>query len=186
MRGLVIGVILTMAAACGGSGSNATRTSATTARVGPSTSTVSSSGGSTSPVSIAPTQPTAHLVAVRAARQGATDRVVFEFTERVPGYNVAYSSEPLVDTSGRRVTVTEPAVLVVRMESASGFNLDTGKPTYTGAKQVQPADTQAVEQVAQVDDFEGVLRWAIGMHSQTAFRVSTLASPPRLVIDVGA
>lgn len=187
MRRLAVAVVLTMAlAACGGSGSNTAKTSGTTGGGDTSTSTASSTttGGSTPPVSVAPTYPTAHLVAVRAARQATVDRVVFEFSERVPGYSVAYSSEPLADTSGKRVTLTGAAALVVRMEAASGFNLDTGKPTYTGPKQVGPADAQAVQQVAQVDDFEGVLRWAIGLRGQVGFQVSTLTSPPRLVIDV--
>ena len=191
MRALVVAVVLTMAlAACGGSASKTTRTSGTTAGgADTSTSTPSSTpaGGTgmpTSPVSVAPTHPTAHLVAVRAARQATVDRVVFEFTERVPGYAVSYSSEPLADTSGKRVALAGAAVLVVRMQAASGFNLDTGKPTYTGPKQVEAAGTQAVQQVAQIDDFEGVLRWAIGLRGQVGFQVSTLTSPPRLVIDV--
>jgi len=192
MRGPVAAVVLAMTmatAACSGSSSKATKASTTTVAIATtSTSALSSTttAGSTSPVSAAPTQPTAHLVAVRAARQGTSDRVVFEFSDRVPGYKIAYTSERLSDTAGRQVTVTGSATLLVRMESAGGFNLDTGKPTYTGPKQVQPTGTQAVQQLAQVDDFEGVLRWAIGVRGQVGFKVSTLTSPARLVIEVGS
>jgi len=70
------------------------------------------------------------------------------------------------------------------MQQATGFNLDSGKPTYTGPTRVQPAGTRAVGEVAQVEDFEAVLNWALGVQGALPFRVSTLTSPPRLVIDI--
>jgi hypothetical protein len=135
-------------------------------------------------VSVAPTHPTAHLVAVRAARQDTVDRVVFEFTEQVPGYKVSYEKKPIVGTSGQEIPLSENFVLQFRMEQASGVNLDTGQPTYSGPKQLQPAGTRAVGELKQVEDFEGVLTWVAGLKSQAPFRVTTLASPPRLVIDL--
>lgn len=111
---------------------------------------------------------------------------MFEFSDRVPGYKVAYATKPILNTEGREVQVGGTAALVVRMEAASGFNQTTAQQTYTGPKQLQPSGTQAVVDLAQVEDFEAVLSWAVGVKSQVGFRVSALASPPRLVIDLGS
>ena len=109
---------------------------------------------------------------------------MFEFSDRVPGYKVAYGNKPIVGTSGKEVPLAGTAALVVHMQAATSFNLDTGQPTYTGPQHVRPTGTRAVDEVAQVEDFEGVLSWAAGLNAQLPFRVSTLTSPPRLVIDI--
>ena len=183
-------LLLVFVACSGGNSSKSasTTTSAGTPASSPSSSTVTTSqaatGGSTTPVSVAVTHPTAHLVAVRAARQETVDRVVFEFSDRVPGYRVSYVKGPIVGTSGQVVPLSENFVLEFHMQQASGFNQDTGQPTYTGPKQIQPAGTRAVGELKQVEDFEAVLTWAAGLKAQVPFRVSTLASPPRVVIDL--
>jgi hypothetical protein len=191
LRTLVIAVALVALTAACGSGGSKTASTGTSTSVASSSSTsggtentTTSTSGSTTPVSIDATHPTAHLVAVRAARQDTVDRVVFEFSERVPGYKVAYAPKPLTGTSGKEVSLAGSAALVVRMEAASGFNVDTGKPIYSGPQRVQPAGTRAVQEAAQVEDFEAVLTWAVGLNAETPFRVSTLESPPRLVIDL--
>jgi hypothetical protein len=176
--------------ACG-SGSKTTAgdtkasSSVATSSSAPTSST--SPGGSTTPVSVAPTHPTTHLVAVRAARQETFDRVVFEFSERVPGYKVGYSPKPIVGTSGKEVAVAGSAALVVKMEQASGVDLSgpAMKQTYTGPARLQPSGTQQVQELARVEDFEGVLTWVLGVKSEAPFRVSVVSAPPRLVIDVG-
>jgi hypothetical protein len=186
----VAALLLVLAACGGGSTSKRASTTASSARATSSSTTSlgatpgAATGGSTTPVSVAPTHPTAHLVAVRAARQGTVDRVVFEFDEHVPGYKVSYEKKPIVGTSGQEVPLSENFVLQFRMQEASGVNLDTGQPTFSGPKQLQPAGTRAVGELKQVEDFEGVLTWAAGLKTQAPFRVSTLASPPRLVIDL--
>lgn len=43
---------------------------------------------------------------------------------------------------------------------------------------------EAVQQVKLTCDFEGELTWALGVGGQRPFRVTTLADPPRLVVDV--
>ena len=96
-------------------------TAPTTVTTAPTTTSTSAAvrPGSTTPVSVAPSGPTATLTAVRVANQGAVDRVVFEFSDRVPGYAVRYVSRPITeDGSGNPVTVEGDAVLEVRMEPA--------------------------------------------------------------------
>jgi len=183
--------LVTLTAACGGSDKKTTSTGTATSTSiessssssSPPTTTTPATGSSTTPVSVAVTHPTAHLVAIRAAHQDTVDRVVFEFTEQVPGYKISYQNKPIMNTAGKEVTLPGSAALVVRFEQASGFNQDTAKPTYTGPTQIQPSGTRAVEGLAQVEDFEAVLSWAVGVNAEIPFRVSTLTSPPRLVID---
>ena len=113
--------------------------------------------------------------------------MVFEFAERLPGYKVAYASKPIIGTSGKETPLAGTAALVVRMEQASGVDLSTGlKEIYQGPNRVAAAGTQQVLEVAQVEDFEGVLTWATGLKAQAPFTVRALDAPPRLVIDVSA
>jgi hypothetical protein len=126
-------------------------------------------------------------VAVRVARQTGADRIVFEFSERVPGYKVGYSPKPVVGTSGKELPLAGSAALVVRMEQASGVDLSAGfRQTYPGPNRVAAAGIQQVLEVAQVEDFEGVLTWAAGLKAEAPFRVLALESPSRLVIDVAS
>ena len=134
----------------------------------------------TTPVSVAPSGTKATMVAVRAAHQGSVDRVVFEFSDRVPGYAVRYVNRPITeDASGRDVSVEGGAVLEVRMEPASG-------PSFTPATARVRGDTTAVTEVVRTGDFEAVLTWVLGVKTQRPFRLSTLSGPPRLVIEVAA
>jgi hypothetical protein len=182
VRAIAVAGLLVLLAACG-SGKTSTTSEASTSTTGEATTT-SGLPANTTPVSVAVTHPTTHLVAVRAARQDGADRVVFEFSEQVPGYKVAWTPKPLMATSGKEVSLAGSAALVVRMEQASGFDLDRGHATYAGPSSIQPPDTQEVQGLARVEDFEAVLTWALGAKTEVPFRVTTLSSPPRLVIDV--
>ena len=170
--------------ACGGGGHKTTAGSAPTSAAAGSTSassalpTTATPSGSTTPVSVPVSHPAAHLVAVRVARQAGSDRVVFEFRDRTPGYRVEYATGPVMNTEGREVAVAGPAKLVIHMEQA------TGADSYTGPARLGAQGTTQVQEVARVEDFEAVLRWVVGVRSQAPFRVTTLTAPPRLVIDV--
>ena len=116
---LVTLLLAALAAACGSSdnkSSSSTITTTSSSTPGTSTSetaTTTQAGGSTTPVSVAVTHPAAHLVAVRAARQETVDRVVFEFSDRVPGYKVAYTNKPIMGTSGKEIPLGGSAALLV-------------------------------------------------------------------------
>jgi hypothetical protein len=105
----------------------------------------------------------------------------------VPGYRIAYVKRPLVeDGSGNPVDVAGSAVVGVRMEPASGFDLrDEGTLVYKGPKRIAGADSGAgiVNELVRTGDFEAVLNWAVGLEAATDFRVLRLDGPPRLVVD---
>jgi len=120
---------------------------------------------------------------VRAAGQDGFDRVVVEFTGVVPTYRVDYADPPFVAVNDETVEVAGTAFLRVRMDGTSTFNLDDGVPVYDGPKRVV-SDTTVVTEVVDVEDFEGVVVWVIGLDATSPARVSTLQDPGRLVIDV--
>lgn len=128
---------------------------------------------------------TSLLDRVAVGRHAGYDRVVFEFRdEGLPGYRVEYMQPPLKeDGSGDPVDVAGNAFVVVRMEPASGFDLNTGEGelVYKGPKRLPGASV--VKEVVRTGDFEAVLSWAIGLEAKVPFRVTTAASPSRLIVD---
>jgi hypothetical protein len=114
------------------------------------------------------------------------DRVVFQFRgDGLPGYRIEYVDPPLKeDGSGDPVDIAGNAFLVVRMEPASGFDLNTGEGqiVYKGPKRLPGASV--VKEVVRTGDFEAVLTWAIGLESKTRFKVTTTSSPSRLIVDL--
>ncbi len=132
---------------------------------------------------------TALLERVALARHEGFDRVVLQFTNGLPGYSVAYAEPPLYeDGSGAPVRIAGREFLVIRLEPASGFDLETGEGrlVYTGPRRLggSAAGTSVVREVVRTGDFEAVLTWAVGLGDRVDFRVLTLDGPPRLVVDL--
>ena len=196
---LLVAVVLL--AGCGGSkpaasttpaqtGTTSTTTTATTTGTSPTTTTTQGidtmAGASTNPVVVKPTNTeTALLTGVRAARHEGYDRVVFEFANTLPGYDVRYVQRPIVeDGSGRTVQVDGANVVRVRMQNA--LDADLSKPsapqTYTGPTRLSPP-TPEVASLVRTGGFENVLTWVVGLRDRVDYRVTTLDSPPRLVVD---
>jgi hypothetical protein len=181
-RVLVLVVAALLLGGCSGgdverpASSTATETTAIT-REGASTETVVASATITE---------TALLTDVRAARHEGYDRVVFEFANGVPGYEVGYVERPVVaDGSGDEVAIEGGAVLGVRMDPALDADLtqESAPRTYPGPNRFSPSTTVVVELV-RTGGFEAVLTWGIGIDAERPFRVTTLVDPPRIVIDV--
>lgn len=143
-------------------------------------------GASTATVSTPATNPpVALLTAVRAARHEGYDRVVFEFRNVLPGYKVGYTARPVrADPSGEQVAVAGGPVVGVRFELALDVDLNeaSAPATYTGPNRFTPGTPEVVELV-RTGAFEGVLNWVVGLNDKVDFKVSTLQSPPRVVID---
>ena len=132
---------------------------------------------------------TALLERVAIGRHEGYDRVVFQFRDDVvPGYRVEYAAPPFAeDGSGDPISVQGKAFVAVRMEPASGFDLNTGQGelVYKGPKRIEgaTAGTSVVRELVRTGDFEAVLGWVIGLDEKVDFRVTTAASPPRLIVD---
>lgn len=144
-------------------------------------------GANTDPKSARATNSqTALLTGVRAARHEGFDRIVFEFQNTLPGYDVRYVDRPVIqDGSGKVVTVNGSYVLRIRMQDA--LDADLSKPsapaTYTGPQRFTPG-TPEIAELVRTGGFEGVLTWVAGLNDRVDFRVMALPNPPRLVVDV--
>jgi putative hemolysin len=122
------------------------------------------------------------LVAVRAAHHEGYDRLVFEFGGEVPGYLVRYGPPELANIAGTSIAVPGDAGLAVTFYGGGTWLVEDG---YRPPRTVAP-DTTNVTRLAFVDDFEAVMNWLAGVQERRPFRVTTLDSPSRIVIDIEA
>lgn len=187
-------------AGCGGESRRPATTSSSTATTPSVTAPAPATGTTTTPQSGIDTMPgastrpvhvpatnaqTALLTDVRAARHEGFDRVVFQFRNALPGYDVRYVSRPVrQDGSGKVVAIAGSAIVRIRMENALDADLSQASAplTYTGPQRLTPG-TPEIAELARSGGFEGVLTWVAGLHDPVDFRVTTLAAPPRLIID---
>lgn len=145
-------------------------------------------GAATSPVAAEPQDPEAAVLErVAVGRHEGFDRVVFQFRDHVPGFRVSYVEPPLrEDGSGNLVEVEGDAIVLVRMEPASGFDFTgEGQVVYDGPRRIagSGAGTSVVRELVRTGDFEAVLSWAVGLDQRVDFRVQRIDGPPRLVVD---
>lgn len=120
---------------------------------------------------------------VRAAQHPDFERVVFEFQPpSVPGYRMEYAEAPVLNCgAGEPLNVEGVAHLVVRLSPAQA---------HTEAGEVTVRDRErrpALEMVRELElscDFEGQVSWVVGLSARRPYRVSELAAPPRLVVDI--
>jgi hypothetical protein len=163
---------------------------------GPAASAPSAAGGSGTPAALAAVTsgtpataaacpaPGSYLTAVRAGRQPAVDRVVFQFAGRPPtSYSVAWVSQVVADGSGKPVPVAGHAFLRVTFRGATAVCPANGRKTYTGPQSLAPGFTQLRGLVA-AGDFEGYLSWGVGLTKKASYHAYTLTGPARVVIDL--
>jgi hypothetical protein len=191
-RTFVVVCALLAAAGCGGSSQSESEpppAAGTTTATAPTTTAEQTDplAGAGTNVVVGPTtaKATSLLERVAVGQHEGYDRVVFQFREEgLPGYRVEYVQPPFKeDGSGNPIDVAGSAFVVVRMEPASGFDLNTGdgELVYKGPKRLP--GTGVVNEVVRTGDFEAVLSWAIGLEAKVPFRVTTAASPARLIVD---
>lgn len=125
----------------------------------------------------------ATLRAVRAARNEGWDRVVFEFDgAAVPGYRVEYVDRPVRQCgSGEETPVAGQAWLEVRVTPARAHT-EAGQATL--AQREMRLALPVLKEMEQTCDFEADVTWVLGVASPNRYRVSELAGPARLVVDV--
>jgi len=142
---------------------------------------------------------TAQLTDIRVAPHGGFDRITFQFAPPAvppapqgPGTGVpTYGLEPRAsasfakDPSGSTNQLDGVAGLeiVFRDTSAVDGSLASNPQTYTGSMDLRPR-LPFVREVAQLGDFERVMSWGVGLGSPPCLRVTELANPSRLAIDV--
>jgi hypothetical protein len=133
------------------------------------------------------------LTDVAATGESCGDRLVFSFRPDradVPGYRVEYrprESALVEDGSGNRLDAEGAAFLVVRIEPAATADISGNGLvfTYKGPRRFKPDGTSHVRELVKSGDFESVVTWAVGLDGRRPFSVTTSASPPQLVVEIG-
>lgn len=132
---------------------------------------------------------TALLADVRVGVHEGYERITFEFTGTTrPAYRIQWVDGPITaDGSGEPVEVAGDAYLEVIMQPASGFDMETGLPTYLEADRIPMArGSQVLADLVRTGDFEAVLTWVAGGKRRVPFAVRTFSGPTRLVIDLAS
>ncbi len=131
------------------------------------------SGGSTASGSQA--------VAVRIGQHDGFDRFVIEFSGVIPGYAVTRRPSPdFIDSpKGGTVHLEGSSGVLIRLYPIADWT------SFAGPSYFHP-QFPYLREAAQIENFEGVQQWALGISGTPGLRVLTLDSPSRLVIDVTA
>jgi hypothetical protein len=183
-----LAVTAVLAAGCGTSGPPGAAHSPGTpgSRATPSSPSAHASAPSparpaTSPSSWRPVPPhtgtTGYLTAISARQHATFDRVVFQFSGRVPGYRAGYVNEVVSDPKGQLVPLPGQAFLRIVFHPSSGYR------TYTGPAIITPM-FPALLQIRAAGDFEGYVSFGAGISRRTGLHVFTLTQPYRVVIDI--
>ena len=120
------------------------------------------------------------LVAIRAAHNPGFDRLVFEFSgPSVPEYRIELAST-FIAPSGQAVRVDGNAFFAVRIGGQA--HNDAGQKSYPQPDPFR-VGLSVVREVKLVEDFEGVVRFGVGMERVVCPTVLTLLGPSRVVVD---
>jgi hypothetical protein len=140
--------------------------------------------GCSFPVTGVGTVARAQITDVRVGTHAGYDRVVVEFDEGIPEFNLEEATPPLLaDGSGREIEVEGSAFWRLVMRGGTAQPLDGGDPTYDGPYDFTP-DFPKLAQLISGGDFEAVSTWYFGLDETSCVRVLTLTAPSRLVIDI--
>lgn len=120
------------------------------------------------------------LVGLRWGAHDTFDRVVFEFRGGTPAYKVGYGTLRGLGT-GEAIPLAGNADLVVDFDFARAHD-DNYRSTYS-LRTRDPLLT-TLRQIKWGGDFEGQLRAGLGLRDIVGFRVFTLTSPARVVVDM--
>jgi hypothetical protein len=122
------------------------------------------------------------LTAVRVASQAGFDRIVFEFSGGLPGYQVEYVIPPTEQCgSGLPVEIAGEALLLVKFRPGQAHN-DTGIPTVTD-RELKP-NLAIIREAELTCDFEGLVSWGVGVSAKNGYRVVELTGPDRIAVDI--
>ncbi len=131
------------------------------------------SGGATSAADWPETGP--GVTAVRVGSHDGYDRFVLQFDGTVPSYRITRQSPTFQQEMGP-VTLEGSKGLLVKVTPVDWL-------AYTGPQHLTPGGP-FIREVQQVENFEGVQQWGLGIDGNPCIRITTLTNPDRLVVDV--
>jgi hypothetical protein len=159
---------------------SSTQTPQTTAQA-PASTAKPTTGPSGTPSACA--QPGTYLTVVGVGQHASYDRVVFQFSGRLPAATVNRVPAVSADPRGTPVPLAGQSYLHVAFHVASAVCPQSLRRTWTGPSVLTPYYQQLLT-VSAAGDFEGYLTFGIGLAARGGYHVSTLTGPNRVVIDV--
>ena len=125
--------------------------------------------------------PLALIDAVRTGTHPGYDRLTFEFKNGrtgtitlVPQANTKF----VMDGSGATVTLAGQYGLLIKITGADNHT------AFSGSTDIKTPSYPGILEVRRVGDFEGTVRWGVGLSSNACYLATILSSPTRLVIDI--
>jgi len=120
--------------------------------------------------------------AVRTGSHAGYDRVTIEFNNGEPGkvdVTPQSSAQFTQGASGQPVTLAGTSGLLITIHGADEHTAFSGPADF---KTGYPVLLEA----RQVQDFEGIVQWGLGLSKSACYRAFFLTNPARLVIDFRA
>jgi hypothetical protein len=121
---------------------------------------------------------------IRTGAHPCFERVVIELAGPgdMPGVRVEYVDDPVhLSPSDETVDIDGDATLVI---SVAAWMPSMEGDGYAGPVDFSPTNVEHILQVRQVENFEGMSAWAIGLDTARDFEVTFLQSPARIVVDI--
>jgi hypothetical protein len=118
--------------------------------------------------------------AVRTGTHAGYDRVTIQFTNGEPStvdVSPQGSAKFTLGPSGQSATLAGSAGILITIHGADEHT------AYTGPTDIKPGYSVLLE-ARQVQDFEGVVQWGLGLSKSACYRAFFLTNPARLVIDI--
>jgi hypothetical protein len=173
-----------------------TTTPTTTAPTPPSTTTPPATTAVTTEPCVAPTGTDEFIdgfplrmsslvgVDIRTGAHPCFERVVIELggIGEMPGVRVGYVDDPVtLGPSDMTVEIAGDATLLV---AVAAWMPDMEGDGWAGPTDITPTNVEHILELRQVENFEGMHQWAIGLDEERPFDVMFLDAPPRIVIDI--
>jgi hypothetical protein len=128
-----------------------------------------------------PSSPRSRVVDLTYGHHGRFDRVVIRIRGTLPGGLAHYQRHFTYDGSGRPVPIGGRSGLQVSLSPAYAHNAD-GENIYRGPRIARPG-FRTLKSLAFTGDFEGHVTFAFALTHRAPYRLFTLESPRRIVID---
>lgn len=125
--------------------------------------------------------PLPRVINLSYAQHQTFDRVVIRIRGPLPGGIARYQRSFSYDASGLPVPIHSTSGLQVTLTPAYGHD-DSGHNLYVGPRLAHPR-FPTLRALAFTGDFEGHVTFAFALDHRAPYRVFTLASPSRIVID---
>jgi len=123
-------------------------------------------------------------VDIRTGAHPCFERVVIELggVGEMPGVRVGYVDDPVtLSPSDETVDIAGDATLLI---AVAAWMPDMEGNGWSGPSDITPTNVEHVLELRQVENFEGMHQWAVGLDEERPFDVTFLDSPPRIVVDI--